>query len=105
MRRKLTRRAARERRALFAVGAIYEDCAYHPYLCTSMDEHDLYGISLVDGSGPRACAIFHCGPEPLTVPQAVAIKANLARYVELRKHLDIDDAIRALNEQAEKPGA
>lgn len=105
MRRERTKRSDRERRALFAVGAFYEDCAYHQCLCTFTDDYDLHGISLIDGSGPRTCAIFHCGPEPLTVTQAVAIKADFARYVELRKRLDVDDAIRALNEQDAKPGA
>jgi hypothetical protein len=41
---------------------------------------------------------------PLTVAQGVAIKADLGRYVELRKRLDIDDAIRALNDQDAKRG-
>jgi hypothetical protein len=34
-----------------AVGTIYEDCAYHPVLCTyrSDEEDEMEGISLIDG--------------------------------------------------------
>ncbi len=34
-------------------GQIYEDCAYHPCLCIEATEHDVWGISLIDGSQPR----------------------------------------------------
>lgn len=66
-----------------AVGDIYEDCFYHPVLCTSADyqEDELSGISLIDGSSPRSCSPSHCGPVRLTVEEAVAIKADLDAYV------------------------
>jgi hypothetical protein len=68
---------------LIAVGDIYEDCAYHPVLCTSADyqEDELSGISLIDGSTPRSCSPTHCGPVRLTVEEAVAIKADLDAHV------------------------
>ena len=44
-------RRAREQLAL-EVGDIYEDCAYHPVLCVSVDyeQDDVSGISLLDGT-------------------------------------------------------
>ena len=36
------------------VGQIYEDCAFHPVLCTELlvDDDEMIGISLIDGSWP-----------------------------------------------------
>ncbi|MBI4532320.1 MAG: hypothetical protein HY711_00110 [Candidatus Melainabacteria bacterium] len=54
----------------FAVGDIYQDCAYHPVLCTEVNDegHDvsLAGVSLLDGSSPRCCSVRHCGPRKMT---------------------------------------
>jgi hypothetical protein len=80
----------------FAVGDNYEDCAYHPCLCTGAADEELSGISLIDGSSPRSCSVAHCGPEPLTVDQAVLIKAHLAKYVELREALSVQAALEKL---------
>ena len=33
-------------------GDIYEDCTYHPVLCTWRDGDEVAGISLIDGSRP-----------------------------------------------------
>jgi hypothetical protein len=68
------------------VGDIYEDCAYHPVLCTLADYEgdELAGISLIDGSSPRSCSPTHCGPVRLTVDEAVAIKKDLDAYVALK---------------------
>jgi hypothetical protein len=65
------------------VGDIYEDCSFHPVLCTvaNYEGDELAGISLIDGSSPRSCSPFHCGPARLTVDEAVAIKADLDAYV------------------------
>jgi len=67
------------------VGTIYEDCAYHPVLCTykNGDEDEMEGISLIDGQ-IRRCSVFHCGAEPLTLAQALAIKHDHAAYVAHR---------------------
>ena len=51
-------------------GDIYEDCAYHPCLCVRVDDDDVEGISLVDGSYPRSCSIAHCGVRRLTPEEA-----------------------------------
>ena len=61
------------------VGSIYEDCAFHPVLCTILDEveRDVEGISLIDGSAPRSCSLDHCGPVPLTIEEAIRIRAHL----------------------------
>ena len=82
----------------FALGALYEDCAYHPCLCTLVrDGRELEGISLIDGSAPRGCSVEHCGPEPLSVAQAVVIKRHHQRYAELRaRGLSIRGAIDEL---------
>lgn len=55
-------------------GDFYEDCAYHPCLCTRViREGDLViqGISLVDGSYPRECSIPGCGVRKLTFEEAM----------------------------------
>lgn len=56
----------------FAPGDIYEDCAEHPCLCIGVSEEDdeIWGISLIDGSYPRACSLAHCGVEKLTPQEA-----------------------------------
>ena len=43
----------------FAVGLVYEDCFFHPVLCTylDVDGDEMAGISLIDGSGPRGCSL------------------------------------------------
>jgi len=44
------------------VGAVFEDCAFHPVLCTvaSPEEDELLGISLIDGQ-IRSCSIAQPG--------------------------------------------
>jgi hypothetical protein len=65
-------------------GDIYEDCNYHPVICTENDRGDLWGISMVDGTGPRGCSMFHCGPvkmDPKTaVEQATKIRNGEFEY-------------------------
>jgi hypothetical protein len=39
-----------------AVGGLYEDCSYHPCLCTYADAENIEGISLVDGSALEVAA-------------------------------------------------
>ncbi len=70
----------------FGVGLIYEDCAWHPVLCTYASEADdeLQGISLIDGSFPRSCSPIHCGVVPLRPEQVLWIKANFSKYAEAR---------------------
>lgn len=67
-------------------GVIYEDCAYHPVLCThaSTEDDELEGISLIDGA-VRACSMFHCGAEVLTLRQVLAIKRDFDAYVASRQ--------------------
>ncbi|PZS36963.1 MAG: hypothetical protein DLM58_00555 [Pseudonocardiales bacterium] len=79
-----------------SVGELFEDCRYEPMICTSVsaEDDDLFGISLIDGHGPVACSLKHCGPEPLTVIQAVWIKQNFAEYLAARTSLqEIADII------------
>jgi hypothetical protein len=67
------------------IGSIYEDCAYHPVLCTfkNDEEDEMGGISLIDGQ-LRSCSVFHCGPEPISLSQALEIKRDLPAYVAHR---------------------
>lgn len=71
--------------AIIEVGAIYEDCAFHPVLCTysSLEDDEVRGISLIDG-GVRSCSILHCGPQPLTLDAVLEIKKDFGSYVEKR---------------------
>jgi hypothetical protein len=66
------------------VGTIYEDCAFHPVLCTyrSDEEDELQGISLIDGR-VRACSVFHCGAEPRTIDQVLVIRRDFDAYRSL----------------------
>ncbi len=66
-------------------GMIYEDCAFHPVLCTHVhDDDSISGISLIDGSAPRNCSLTHCGVELLTIDQVIQIKRNFSAYVARR---------------------
>lgn len=69
---------------LFAPGELYEDCSYHPCLCVGVDyeegEDGIWGISLIDGSYPRCCSIFHCGVRKLSVEEAWEIKQRYIRH-------------------------
>ena len=57
-------------------GDFYEDCAFHPCICTSVnaENDEILGISLVDGSFPRACSVQHCGVQLLTLEEALKWK-------------------------------
>jgi hypothetical protein len=57
-----------------AAGDYYEDCAFHPCICIRVhgdDGDEVNGISLVDGSWPRACSIGLCGVRKLTLAEAL----------------------------------
>lgn len=67
-------------------GDLFEDCRYHPCLCTeggSADDPDgVCGISLVDGS-PCGCSIAQCGLRKLTVGEVVRWKYHGPDDVEI----------------------
>ncbi|MET7943358.1 hypothetical protein [Streptomyces sp. NPDC005302] len=70
------------------VGDIYEDCSFHPVLCTAVDEVAgivLSGVSLIDGSFPRSCDALHCGPIRIRVEDVMTIKQDLEGYTLRRK--------------------
>ena len=52
-------------------GDFYEDCAHHPCLCIKVNDDEVSGISLVDGSTGRSCSIGHCGVQRLTPEEAM----------------------------------
>jgi hypothetical protein len=52
-------------------GDFYEDCAYHPCLCTATDMGMVEGISLADGSYPRQCGVPQCGVRKLSLAEAI----------------------------------
>lgn len=58
------------------IGTIYEDCAYHPVLCTKVEDvgYDKYltGVSLFNGA-ERECSLRHCGPHRMTA-EAIALR-------------------------------
>jgi hypothetical protein len=57
-------------------GQIYEDCAYHPCLCLGVEDGQVWGISLIDGSQPRCCDLRTCGVRILTLEEAWEIKCR-----------------------------
>ena len=68
--------AAAHRKLKLKPGDIYEDCTYHPVLCLGVDytKDEIWGVSLVDGTQPRACSLIHCGIRRITPKQAWDIK-------------------------------
>jgi hypothetical protein len=66
-------------------GDIYEDCAYHPVLCThvSYADDEIIGISLVDGSAPRSCSLRHCGVRKLSIAEALELRDKRLREMPL----------------------
>lgn len=51
-------------------GEIYEDSEFHPCICIGVDDHGVFGISLVDGSYPRAVDFGPTGLRKLSVAEA-----------------------------------
>ncbi len=73
-------------------GDLFEDCAYHPVLCLGVDykTDEIWGVSLVDGTYPRACSLLHCGVRKLTAKQAWQIKMKGPRNREVRDRMPPD---------------
>lgn len=73
-------------RASIAVGDIYEDCAYHPCLCTNVhSDGSISGISLIDATSPRTCDLANCGVVPLDVSAVLEARQNFPAYIDKRK--------------------
>ena len=70
------------------VGDIYEDCSFHPVLCTDVEDVAglvLGGVSLIDGSSPRNCDALYCQPVRIEAGDVMAIKRDFQGYVLRRK--------------------
>ena len=52
-------------------GDYYEDCFFHPCLCTRVDGDEINGVSLVDGTYPRGCSVGHCAVRKLSIAEAL----------------------------------
>lgn len=70
-------------------GDFYIDCAYHPCLVTVCSGDTLEGVSLIDGSSPRSCSISHCGPERITMKNALKKRENWEIFQEEMHQLGI----------------
>jgi len=66
-------------------GDIYEDCSFHPVLCTSVDGDEIGGISLIDATAPRACSLSGCGVIRLSIADVISARANWPAYITKRK--------------------
>jgi hypothetical protein len=67
-------------------GMIYEDCSFHPVLCTELhDDESVSGISLIDGSYPRTCSTKSCGIVPLAIGDVIKIRRDFPAYIVRRK--------------------
>ena len=66
------------------VGEFYEDCAFHPCLCVSVEAAGVLieGVSLVSGSISR-CNIRHCGLRKLSPDEAIAWRLSGPGDVEI----------------------
>lgn len=51
-------------------GDIYEDSAYHPCICIGVDNDEVWGISLIDGTYPRTETIGLSGIRKLALAEA-----------------------------------
>lgn len=73
-------------------GMIYEDCSFHPCLCTYVGEDgEVNGISLIDGTAPRGCDLYYCDVIVLSVEDVLAIRHDFDGYVARRTaDLDVD---------------
>ena len=61
-------------------GDIYEDCAYHPVLCTHRDDDYIEGISLLDATAPHGCSLTHCGVVALSIVDVIAARTDWPAY-------------------------
>ncbi|SEU33587.1 hypothetical protein [Nonomuraea wenchangensis] len=75
----------RDRPGRISPGDIYEDCSFHPVLCTFNDGDQIEGISLIDASMPRACSLAFCGVIKLSIDDVVAARTDWPAYVDRRK--------------------
>ncbi|MEV6139691.1 hypothetical protein AB0L63_27325 [Nocardia sp. NPDC051990] len=67
-------------------GDIYEDCHFHPVLCTYINDGDeIGGISLIDATSPRACSLSHCAVIKLSIDDVIAARADWPAYLARRK--------------------
>lgn len=66
-------------------GDIYEDCAFHPVLCTSRHEDEVSGISLIDATAPRSCSLTHCGVIKLTIADVLEARDDFPAYQARRR--------------------
>jgi hypothetical protein len=66
-------------------GDIYEDCAFHPVLCTHNDGEVVMGISLIDATTPRTCDLKHCGVIKLAISDVIAARTDWPGYLARRK--------------------
>lgn len=66
-------------------GDIYEDCSFHPVLCTNIDDDEVNGISLIDATSPRACSLTHCGVIKLAIADVLEARADFPAYQARRR--------------------
>ncbi len=79
----MPKKTPKPRQIKIKVGDFFEDCGYHPVLCTDAHydkknkyESAIVGISLIDGSSPRQCSIAYCSPRRISFKEAIDIKEN-----------------------------
>jgi hypothetical protein len=68
-------------------GEFYEDCRYHPMLCTQPsppDGDELVGVSLIDG-GIGSCSEDHCGVVRMTVEEAIERRLNWDSFAQAHR--------------------
>jgi hypothetical protein len=75
----------RNRPGRISPGDIYEDCSFHPVLCTHNDGDQIQGISLIDASMPRACSVGFCAVVELSIDDVIAARADWPAYLARRK--------------------
>ncbi|MEU6716898.1 hypothetical protein ABZ897_36015 [Nonomuraea sp. NPDC046802] len=68
-----------------SLGDIYEDCSFHPVLCTFNDGDQIEGISLIDASMPRACSVGFCAVIKLSIDDIIAARIDWPAYLARRK--------------------
>lgn len=66
-------------------GDIYEDCSFHPVLCTYVDGDEIGGVSLIDATAPRACSLGHCAVIKLSIADVIVARADWSAYLARRR--------------------
>jgi hypothetical protein len=71
-------------------GKIYLDREFHPCLCVDTSKFHLWGVSLVDGSMPRACDLRDGSVRALSAAEAYLIRTAGPKAAGIQVDIPVD---------------